>query len=1059
VEVTVGKSVENNWQRVRAIFDDARQIPLEDRAAFLRAECGGDEALHREVESLLESLDSADLFLETPAVVEVAENSLSDQRLSRGDMLLHYEILDLLGSGGMGEVYLAQDTRLNRKVAIKILQASFVPDEHASRRLLREARAAANLEHPNICHIYEISESDGHSFIVMQYLVGTTLAEMMSRGRMGIAKALDIATQIVEGLVEAHSQGIVHRDIKPANVIVSDKGQVKILDFGLAKFIEVESGAETSQGLNSSGAIMGTVPFMSPEQLRGKFVDARSDVFSLGALLYEMVSGEPAFKRDNNAETISSILNNEPDWSVIPAELRPILAKCLAKSADDRYDSTAKLLRDLTEARRGDISDETPVASSTGKTQHLTTGSPESQKKKQFHFWQSGGDVSDHRAETDPSSAISRISRPWLVATALSVVAVIAAGAFWMQQRPTPASPALDALSPTPLVSWKTAGADNATDYRISHDGRMVAYSSSQHGGAESIYIKQTSDGADFQVTRNRWSDVSPLWSPNDQKIAFVSIRQDQPGIYLTPTLGGPITPLLITEEPNIALRHWSRDGRSIYYEQAGALYRLDVDKKETARVPSLPDPIGRNTRYYAISPDEKSVVYCDRPDGRPDLWLVPLAGGPPTRLTDDDEEETRPVWHPDNKRVLYNVFRKDFAQINYVSVDEPGVPAQITRGVGHYFLINVSDEGDRIYYSTVQWSSDVSSVDVETGREIELAAQPEYELWPDVSPDGNAIIYHLNSNAIPMRKISKSQLVIRPLSEQRQQQLSMTGFDARWLPDSRNVMLFRASENGTTAFEAWIVDTVTGAERKLPIDSIATPSYSQLPTTRMEASVLDFSPDGQRIVFSDNRRAGNLFSIGIGGGEPTRITKNENPNFTYYSPVFSPEGSAVASVSLERNSDPAKKETWRVHSIVNAVERELLMKTDGQIRMLGWTSAGEILVAMTKGVMRPEPNQVEIVALAPDGTTRNLYSLENVYPATLTLSGDKRIIAFTRRDGELDDIWIAPVRSGSAPRKVTNNAVTRQFLTNLTLSPDARTIFFDKQEAVRGISMFENFN
>ncbi len=211
-------------------------------------------------------------------------------------MLRHYEIHTLLGSGGMGEVYLARDTKLNRNVAIKVLRASFLPDAQAKRRLLREARAAALLEHPNICPIYEISESDEHSFIVMQYLVGTTLADSFAAEPKGIANSLDIAVQIVDGIAEAHAQGIIHRDIKPANIIVNDKGQVKILDFGLAKFIEAESNTETSQGLNSSGAVMGTVPFMSPEQLCGQAVDTRTDIFSVGALLYEMLSGIVGFR-------------------------------------------------------------------------------------------------------------------------------------------------------------------------------------------------------------------------------------------------------------------------------------------------------------------------------------------------------------------------------------------------------------------------------------------------------------------------------------------------------------------------------------------------------------------------------------------------------------------------------------------------------------------------------------------------------------------------------------------------------------------------------------------
>ena len=286
----------NNWQQVRAIFDDALRLPPADRSRFVLSTCGGDDELRREVEDLLKSLESAEQFLEIPAVVQVVESSPEpDQRLSYGEMLLHYEVRELLGSGGMGEVYLARDTRLNRNVALKVLRVNFLSDPQAGRRLLREARAAALLEHPNICHIYEISETDEHCFIVMQYIVGTTLADLIAQGGVGVSTTLDYATQLADGLAEAHRNGIIHRDIKPQNVIVDGKGQVKILDFGLAKFIEAEASTDTTHRLNSTGAVMGTIPYMSPEQLRGKPVDARTDIFSVGALLYEMLAGKPAF--------------------------------------------------------------------------------------------------------------------------------------------------------------------------------------------------------------------------------------------------------------------------------------------------------------------------------------------------------------------------------------------------------------------------------------------------------------------------------------------------------------------------------------------------------------------------------------------------------------------------------------------------------------------------------------------------------------------------------------------------------------------------------------------
>ena len=331
---------DETWQQLRKIFDDALRQKPEERQSFVNRACGGDELLVREIESLLSSLDSADSFMETPAIARVADQILPGNRqFSNGQVLGHYRIIEQIGAGGMGEVYLAKDLKLNRKVAVKVLHQNLSSDNQASRRLRREAQVAASLEHPHICAIYEIAETGDCSFIVMQYVEGRTLGDILAKERLSVEKSLDLAIQIADALAEAHSRGIIHRDIKPANIIVNEKGQAKVLDFGLAKFIEAETSDETVKRLHSSGAVMGTVPYMSPEQLRGKPLDARTDIFSFGAVFSEILSGRQAFARESNAETISSILNDEPDWSAIPQKLQPILRKSLMKNKESRYES------------------------------------------------------------------------------------------------------------------------------------------------------------------------------------------------------------------------------------------------------------------------------------------------------------------------------------------------------------------------------------------------------------------------------------------------------------------------------------------------------------------------------------------------------------------------------------------------------------------------------------------------------------------------------------------------------------------------------------------------
>ncbi len=344
------------WQQVKAIFDAALKREPSELSAFLDKVCGDDEFLRREVETLLASSEHTGSFMERAAVSEIAEVIVGeDKNLQISENLNHYRILSHLGAGGMGEVYLAEDTKLNRFVALKLLPTFLSSDQNANRRLLREARTAATLDHPHICQIHEIAEADGRFFIVMQFCEGETLAEKLERETLNLREMLDLAIQIADALTIAHAHHVIHRDIKPANIIVNNQGQAKILDFGLAKIIaekvNVESEAETAQFLSAADMIFGTAPYMSPEQVRGKSLDARTDVFSFGVVLYEMLSGKQPFKRENHAETIAAVLNYEPPIAKTmhdaPPELQRIVQKSLAKDKEERYQTARDLWIDL----------------------------------------------------------------------------------------------------------------------------------------------------------------------------------------------------------------------------------------------------------------------------------------------------------------------------------------------------------------------------------------------------------------------------------------------------------------------------------------------------------------------------------------------------------------------------------------------------------------------------------------------------------------------------------------------------------------------------------------
>ncbi len=353
---------DREWQRIETLFHAALPLGAAERAAFLRQECAGNGRIQTEVESLIDAFVNSNGFIDQPAFdlgMEVLQANQTETM--SGKTVGSYRVLQCLGKGGMGEVYLAEDTRLERKVGLKFLSPEFVGDNWAKRQLIKEAQAVAILDHPNICPVYGVEEHEGQSFIVMQYVKGETLADIIRDRALPITQVLPLAQQMIGALAEAHSHGIIHRDIKPKNIMVTDGGQVKVLDFGLAKTIQpkhsVESVADTGSEL-TPGMIPGTIAYMSPEQLRAEKLDYRSDIFSVGIVLHEMVSGKNPFAHNNNAEIISSILTLTPQPLVqlgagFPRGLDHVVQRCLKQNPDERYQSASELRLDLDNIERG----------------------------------------------------------------------------------------------------------------------------------------------------------------------------------------------------------------------------------------------------------------------------------------------------------------------------------------------------------------------------------------------------------------------------------------------------------------------------------------------------------------------------------------------------------------------------------------------------------------------------------------------------------------------------------------------------------------------------------
>jgi eukaryotic-like serine/threonine-protein kinase len=361
----------NDPEQVEKLFHAALELAGVDRGIYLSSACRGDKELHQEVESLLAAYEDGNGFIEQPAFDMGMKLMSSNSSASLvGQEIAEYTILRRLGKGGMGEVYLAQDTRLERLVALKFLSPEFVGDNWARRQLFKEAQAVAALDHPNICSVHDIKEIGEHIFIVMQYVEGETLADLIRARSLTAAELVQLGRQIISAIAEAHAHGIIHRDIKPKNIMVTPGGNVKVLDFGLAKTIKKRQSAtmkaDSSSHVSQVNVIPGTVAYMSPEQLRGEKLDYRSDIFSLGTVFYEMACGKNPFAHGNNADVISSILTSElpplkESCPQAPRELGRIVRKCLEKDRRQRYQSASELLIDwdnyanATRGRRTDL--------------------------------------------------------------------------------------------------------------------------------------------------------------------------------------------------------------------------------------------------------------------------------------------------------------------------------------------------------------------------------------------------------------------------------------------------------------------------------------------------------------------------------------------------------------------------------------------------------------------------------------------------------------------------------------------------------------------------------
>ncbi|MCI0413002.1 serine/threonine-protein kinase [bacterium] len=439
--------------------------------------------------------------------------------VSAGIQIGPYQVLDPLGSGGMGEVYRAKDTRLGRDVAVKVLPRQFASHPERMHRFEQEARAASALNHPAIVTIYDIGTVDTTPYIAMEFVDGKNLHEIIKAGRISLKKVISIASQFVDGLAKAHEAGIVHRDLKPENLMVNGDGFVKILDFGLAKLSYAPTpGTSDVQTETSAGVVMGTAAYMSPEQAAGKLVDFRSDQFSVGSILYEMVTGRKAFAKETAAETMASVIREEPESvssidAAIPGPLRWIVERCMAKDPEERYASTRDLARDLQSLRDH-------------FAEIVTSG------------------------ETRPYLQSSKSSRAaFLFAILTAVILSVAAAIYWAGRKP--------AQKPVVFRSLTYSGSDSSP--AVSPNGELVAFRSDRDG-APKIWLKQLKSGNEIALTDG--PDDFPRFSPDGSFLLFIRTEGSVSSLYRVPVLGGEVRKVA----DDVRSADWSPDGKQIVF-------------------------------------------------------------------------------------------------------------------------------------------------------------------------------------------------------------------------------------------------------------------------------------------------------------------------------------------------------------------------------------------------------------------------------------------------------------------------------------------------------------
>jgi Tol biopolymer transport system component len=747
------------------------------------------------------------------------------------DKLAHYEILEKLGEGGMGVVYKARDTHLDRFVAIKVLPPERTVDRDSKLRFVQEAKAASALSHPSIVTVHDVASEDGVDFMVMEYVQGSTLDARIPKKGLRLAEALKYGVQTADALAAAHAAGIIHRDLKPGNLMVTESGLVKVLDFGLAKLRPkgpASGDAATETLRTAEGTVMGTSAYMSPEQAEGRAVDARSDVFSYGAVLYEMVTGQRAFKGDSQMSTLSAVLRDDPKppsevVGDLPPEMDRIVLRCLRKDPARRFQTMADLKVALEELR----------------------------------------EESDSGRGVSASAPAARRKRFIWIAAGVLVLAIVG---LLVARRRAPAT--LHMSPPVPLTSFAGQVASPA----LSPDGKQVAFIwEGEKRTSPDLYVKLVGPGAPVRLTATPEAELCPAWSPDGSQIAFLRrMSGDESSVLLIPALGGSERKLADGKfGPGIA---WSADARFLVVSRRDTvdgphgLFTLTVATGEMKRLTKAPSEAWTGDDWPALSPDGTLAFARGFTRSNSEIYLLALtaegtAKGEPRRLTFENGAISQPAWTPDGKNVVLSSGgsgAESNPRLMIVSASASGEKAEVVTEGGESPML--SRDGRLVYVRRLRdeniWR--LPLLHGQPGSPSLFISSTRRDLEPRFSPDGKRLTFASDrSGTVAVWRANAD-------GSDAAQLTSLAGTinsAARWSPDGGRIV-FVSNVNGQADVY------LTTPDGTAPQALTRHPAHDSAPS---------FSRDGKWIYFASNRE--DDFQVwkmpSDGKGSPVRVTRH----------------------------------------------------------------------------------------------------------------------------------------------------------------------------------------